>query len=76
MSRSATLERDLFGDDEVDLDDFDLEGFTQEEAIRCNEIAENGQRLQDALRPKKVAASMQKVPSELPLPKPPIQTEA
>ena len=70
MSRSATPERDdlhsLFSDDELDLDNFDLEGFTQEEAVRYNEIAEHGQRLQDALIPKKVAASIRKVPSELP----------
>ena len=69
LSRAATLERDLFSDDEVDLenfvDNFDLEGFTQEEVMNYNEIAEHGQRLQDALKPKKVAASIQKVPSEL-----------
>ncbi|KAK0516357.1 hypothetical protein JMJ35_000960 [Cladonia borealis] len=72
MSRSATPERDLhsdlhslFSDDELDLDNFDLEGFTQEEAVRYNEIAEHGQRLQDALVPKKVAASIQKVPKRI-----------
>ena len=69
LSRAATLDRDLFSDDEVDLDNFvdnfDLEGFTQEEVMNYNEIAEHGQRLQDALKPKKVAASIQKVPSEL-----------
>ena len=72
LSRAATLDRDLFSDDEVDLDNFvdnfDLEGFTQEEVMNYNEIAEHGQRLQDALKPKKVAASIQKVPSELPSP--------
>ena len=68
LSSSATPGRDLFSDDEVDLDEFDLDGFTPEEAMRYNEIAEHGQRLQDALRPKKVAASIQKVPSELPSP--------
>lgn len=72
LSRAATLERDLFSDDEVDLDNFvnnfDLEGFTQEEVMNYNEIAEHGQRLQDALKPKRVAASIQKVPSELPSP--------
>ena len=69
MSRSATPEDDLhslFNDDELDLDDFDLEGSTREEAVRYNEIAEHGQRLQDALIPKKVAASIRKVSSELP----------
>ena len=70
MSRSATPERgdlhSLFNDDELDLDNFDLEGFTQEEAVSYNEIAEHGQRLQDALIPKKVAASIRKAPSELP----------
>ena len=72
LSRAATLERDLFSDDEVDLenfvDKFDLEGFTQEEVMNYNEIAEHGQRLQDALKPKKVAASIQRFPSELPSP--------
>ena len=72
LSRAATLDRDLFSDDEVDLDNFvdnfDLEGFTQEEVMNYNEIAEHGQRLQDALKPKKVAASIQKVPSEPPPP--------
>ena len=68
ISSSATREGDLFTDDEVDLDKFDIEGFTQEEVMRYNEIAEHGQRLQDALRPKKVAASIQKFPSELPSP--------
>ena len=70
MSRSATPDRNdlhsLFGDDELDLDNFDLEGFTQEEAVSYNEIAEHGQRLQDALIPKKVAASIRKAASELP----------
>ena len=72
MSRSATPDIDdlhsLFCDDEPDLDNFDLEGFTREEAVGYNEIAEHGQRLQDALAPKKVAASIQKGPSELPYP--------
>ena len=68
LSRAATLDRDLFSDDEVDLDKFDLEGFSQEEVMNYNEIAEHGQRLQDSLKPKKVAASIQKVPSELPSP--------
>lgn len=68
QSSSATPKGDLsslFSDDEVDLDNFDLEGFTPEEVIRYNEIAEHGQRLQDALTPKKVAASIRKVPSGL-----------
>ncbi len=51
---------------EIDLDQFDLEGFTREEVIGYNSMAEPGQRLQDALTPKKVAASIQKVPSEIP----------
>ena len=71
QSSSATPKGDLtslFSDDEVDLDNFDLEGFTQEEVIRYNEIAEHGQRLQDALTPKKIAASIRKVPSWLPSP--------
>ena len=71
LGRLSTPERDLHllsSGDEVDLDEFDLGGFTQEEAMRYNEIAEHGQRLQDALRPKRVAASIQNVPSELPSP--------
>ena len=71
LGRLSTPERDLHSlssGDEVDLDEFDLGGFTQEEAMRYNEIAEHGQRLQDALRPKRVAASIQIVPSELPSP--------
>ena len=71
QSSSATPKGDLsslLSDDEVDLDNFDLEGFTPEEVIRYNEIAEHGQRLQDALTPKKVAASIRKAPSGLPSP--------
>ena len=62
--KDATQEQD------VDLDEFDLEGFTREEIIGYNSMAEPGQRLQDALTPKKVAASIQKAPSEIPSPFP------
>lgn len=47
-------------DDDVDLEEFDLERFTAEEVRINNSMAEPGQRLQDAMTPKKVASSIAK----------------
>ena len=40
-------------EDTINLDEFDLDGFTQEEIRAYNAIAEPGQRLQDAVLSKK-----------------------
>ena len=45
---------------ELDLEEFDLAGFTAEEIKAYNSMAEPGQRLQDAMTPKKVGSSMPK----------------
>lgn len=65
---SKTYGLDGVVDDEalVDLDEFDLEGFTQEEIRTYNSMAEPGQRLQDAVNPKKMRSLMQNLFSESP----------
>lgn len=45
---------------ELDLEEFDLAGFTAEEIKAYNSMAEPDQKLQDAMTPKKVASSMSK----------------
>ena len=49
---------DYTSDDSVNLDEFDLAGFTKEEVSNYNAIAEPGQRLQDAVTPKKMRQLM------------------
>lgn len=51
-------------DDSVDLDEFDLDGFTKEEVNNYNSIAEYGQRLQDAVTPTKMRQLMQDASSK------------
>lgn len=52
-------------EDTINLDEFDLHGFTQEEIRAYNAMAEPGQRLQDAVLPKKVAPSLQDISGKL-----------
>ena len=51
---------DISGVYELDLEEFDLAGFTAEEIKAYNSMAEPHQRLQHAMTPKKVASSMPK----------------
>ena len=53
-------------EDSINLEEFDLTGFTQEEVQLYNAIAEPGQRLQDAVTPRKMRESMRQVSSRLP----------
>lgn len=65
----ALDELHLLDDDEtVDFDEFDLDGFTQEEVHSYNAMAEPGQRLQDAVSPQKMQGLMQKAGSRLSAP--------
>lgn len=64
---SGITQTDLYcSDNGFDHDESGLEDLTQEEAMRYSSFAEHGQRLQDAPTPEKMAASIQKVPSEFP----------
>ncbi|KAL2037071.1 hypothetical protein N7G274_010198 [Stereocaulon virgatum] len=45
---------------ELDLEEFDLAGFTADEIKAYNSMAEPGQRLQDAMTPRKVTSSIPK----------------
>ena len=55
----------LLDDEEsVDFGEFDLDGFTQEEVLNYNSMAEPGQRLQDAVAPQKMQELMQETPGE------------
>ena len=53
-----------WGEGKINLDEFDLEGFTPEEVMAYNSMAEPGQRLQDTLTPKRIPSSMQKSSSK------------
>ena len=57
----------LLDDEEsVNLDEFDLDGFTQEEVNSYNSMAEPGQRLQDAVSPQKMQSLIRNATSGLP----------
>lgn len=45
-------------EDSLDMEEFDLEGFTQEEVKAYNSMAEPGQRLEDAVTPKRMREIM------------------
>lgn len=57
--------RDVKEDGAADIEDFDIEGFTQEEIRAYNSIAEPGQSLGDAATPMKMRDMMYEVPSRV-----------